>query len=44
MVIALYDFEGLEPHDLTLKTGEEYVILEKCEVNWYKARNKEGYV
>lgn len=42
VVIALYDFEGLEPHDLTLKTGEEYVILEKCEVNWYKARNKEG--
>ncbi|XP_056305655.1 tyrosine-protein kinase Tec [Danio aesculapii] len=42
VVIALYDFEGLEPHDLTLKTGEEYVILEKCEVNWYKARNKDG--
>ncbi|KAG1960484.1 tyrosine-protein kinase Tec [Pimephales promelas] len=47
VVIALYDFKGLEPHDLTLKTGEEYVILEKCDVNWYKARNThgdEGYI
>ncbi|XP_048033797.1 tyrosine-protein kinase Tec [Megalobrama amblycephala] len=47
VVIALYDFEGLETHDLTLKKGEEYVILEKCDVNWYKARNKhgeEGYI
>ncbi|XP_016340336.1 tyrosine-protein kinase Tec [Sinocyclocheilus anshuiensis] len=47
VVIALYDFEGLEPHDLTLMKGEEYVILEKCDMNWYKARNKhgeEGYI
>uniref|UniRef100_A0A8C1VM46 Tyrosine-protein kinase n=1 Tax=Cyprinus carpio TaxID=7962 RepID=A0A8C1VM46_CYPCA len=47
VVIALYDFEALEPHDLTLMKGEEYVILEKCDVNWYKARNKhgeEGYI
>uniref|UniRef100_A0A8C1Y4U7 Tyrosine-protein kinase n=1 Tax=Cyprinus carpio TaxID=7962 RepID=A0A8C1Y4U7_CYPCA len=43
VVIALYDFEGLEPHDLTLRKGEEYVILEKCDVNWYKARDKHGY-
>uniref|UniRef100_A0A9J7YGR9 Tyrosine-protein kinase n=1 Tax=Cyprinus carpio carpio TaxID=630221 RepID=A0A9J7YGR9_CYPCA len=42
VVIALYDFEGLEPHDLTLRKGEEYVILEKCDVNWYKARDKHG--
>ncbi|KAK7132907.1 hypothetical protein R3I93_019229 [Phoxinus phoxinus] len=47
VVIALYDFKGLEPHDLTLKTGEEYVIMEKSGVNWYKARNThgdEGYI
>ncbi|XP_057176172.1 tyrosine-protein kinase Tec [Triplophysa rosa] len=47
VVIALYDFQGLEPHDLMLKTGEEYVILEKSGVNWYKARNRfgeEGYI
>ncbi len=44
VVIALYDFEGLEPHDLTLRKGEEYVIVEKCEMNWYKARDKHGCV
>uniref|UniRef100_A0A8C9RLF2 Tyrosine-protein kinase n=2 Tax=Scleropages formosus TaxID=113540 RepID=A0A8C9RLF2_SCLFO len=47
IVIALYDFAGTESHDLTLVMGEEYVIVEKCDVHWYKARNKygeEGYV
>ncbi|KAK7910093.1 hypothetical protein WMY93_014777 [Mugilogobius chulae] len=47
IVVALYDFPGAEPHDLSLQKGEEYVIVEKCDVNWYKARNKygeEGYI
>uniref|UniRef100_A0A4W5Q022 Tyrosine-protein kinase n=1 Tax=Hucho hucho TaxID=62062 RepID=A0A4W5Q022_9TELE len=47
VVIALYDFDGPEPHDLTMTKGGEYVILEKCDINWYKARNiygKEGYI
>ncbi|XP_015200740.1 tyrosine-protein kinase Tec isoform X2 [Lepisosteus oculatus] len=47
VVIAMYDFEGVESHDLKLVEGEEYIIIEKCDVNWYKARNKygeEGYV
>ncbi|XP_061107736.1 tyrosine-protein kinase Tec [Conger conger] len=47
IVIALYDFEGKEAQDLTLVKGEEYVIVEKSDVNWYKAQNKygeEGYV
>uniref|UniRef100_A0A8C7MTE1 Tyrosine-protein kinase n=1 Tax=Oncorhynchus kisutch TaxID=8019 RepID=A0A8C7MTE1_ONCKI len=47
VVIALYDFNGPEPHDLTLTKGEEYLILEKCDINWYKARNQygsEGYI
>ncbi|TRY60278.1 hypothetical protein DNTS_009654 [Danionella cerebrum] len=47
VVIALYDFEGLEPHDLTLKAGEEYTILQKSNINWYRARNsngEEGYI
>ncbi|KAF7696365.1 hypothetical protein HF521_006459 [Silurus meridionalis] len=42
VVIAMYDFEGTESQDLTLHQGEEYVIIEKCDVNWYKARNKQG--
>ncbi|XP_033839515.1 tyrosine-protein kinase Tec [Periophthalmus magnuspinnatus] len=47
IVVALYDFPGAEAHDLSLKKGQEYVIVEKCDVNWYKARNKygeEGYI
>ncbi|XP_016888425.1 tyrosine-protein kinase Tec isoform X3 [Cynoglossus semilaevis] len=47
VVVALYDFPGAEPHDLRLVKGLEYVILEKCDINWYKARNKygeEGYI
>ncbi|CAL9694807.1 unnamed protein product [Knipowitschia caucasica] len=47
VVVALYDFPGAEPHDLSLVKGHEYVIVEKCDINWYKARNKygeEGYI
>ncbi|XP_072552134.1 LOW QUALITY PROTEIN: tyrosine-protein kinase Tec [Salminus brasiliensis] len=47
VVIALYDFEGTESQDLSLQRGEEYVIIEKSDVNWHKARNKygkEGYI
>ncbi|XP_030609501.1 tyrosine-protein kinase Tec isoform X2 [Archocentrus centrarchus] len=47
VVVALYDFPGMEPHDLSLFKGEEYVIMDKCDVNWYRARNKyneEGYI
>ncbi|XP_045920631.1 tyrosine-protein kinase Tec isoform X1 [Micropterus dolomieu] len=47
VVVALYDFPGTEPQDLSLIKGDEYVILDKCDVNWYKARNmygEEGYI
>lgn len=47
MVVALYDFPGTEPHDLRLVKGSEYIILENCDVNWFKARNEygeEGYI
>ncbi|XP_069028330.1 tyrosine-protein kinase Tec isoform X1 [Embiotoca jacksoni] len=47
VVVALYDFPAVEPHDLSLVKGEEYIILEKCDVNWFKACNKygeEGYI
>ncbi|MEQ2212902.1 hypothetical protein XENOCAPTIV_006640, partial [Xenoophorus captivus] len=44
VVVALYDFPGLESHDLKLVRGCEYVILEKCDANWYKARNQYGSV
>ncbi|XP_014913090.1 tyrosine-protein kinase Tec [Poecilia latipinna] len=47
VVVALYDFPGMEPHDLKLVRGGEYVILEKCDANWFRARNEygeEGYI
>lgn len=42
VVVALYDFPGTEPHDLCLVKGSEYIILENCDVNWFKARNTYG--
>ncbi|XP_062240146.1 tyrosine-protein kinase Tec isoform X3 [Platichthys flesus] len=47
VVVALYDFPATEPHDLSLVKEGEYVILEKSDVNWYRARNQfgeEGYI
>ncbi|XP_059503656.1 tyrosine-protein kinase Tec isoform X2 [Stegostoma tigrinum] len=47
MVLAMYDFEALEAHDLSLVKGEEYVLLQKCDVHWWKAKDKngrEGYI
>ncbi|XP_041121865.1 tyrosine-protein kinase Tec-like isoform X1 [Polyodon spathula] len=47
VVIAMYDFEAVETHDLNLVQGEEYLIILKCDVHWYKARDKygqEGYI
>ncbi|KAI3376000.1 hypothetical protein L3Q82_016529, partial [Scortum barcoo] len=47
VVVALYDFPGAELHDLCLVKGGEYIILDKCDIHWYKARNKygeEGYI
>ncbi|XP_061921831.1 tyrosine-protein kinase Tec isoform X1 [Entelurus aequoreus] len=42
IVVALYDFAGSEPHDLQLVQGGEYVIVERCDLNWFKARNQQG--
>ncbi|XP_034532953.1 tyrosine-protein kinase Tec [Notolabrus celidotus] len=47
MVVALYDFTATEAPDLSLVKGGEYVILDKRDANWYKARNvygEEGYI
>ncbi|XP_072262964.1 tyrosine-protein kinase Tec [Pyxicephalus adspersus] len=47
IVIAMFDFHPVEPHDLRLTIGEEYVVLEKKDEHWWKARNnhgQEGYI
>ncbi|XP_029444023.1 tyrosine-protein kinase TXK-like [Rhinatrema bivittatum] len=46
-VIALYDFPAKEPRDLTLRRAEEYIILQKYDPHWWKARDqhgKEGFI
>ncbi|XP_030048498.1 tyrosine-protein kinase TXK [Microcaecilia unicolor] len=46
-VIALYDFPAKEAHDLTLRRADEYIILEKNDPHWWKARDwhgKEGFI
>ncbi|KAI4585669.1 hypothetical protein MJG53_005903 [Ovis ammon polii x Ovis aries] len=47
IVVALYDFQATEAHDLRLERGQEYIILEKNDVHWWRARDKygsEGYI
>ncbi|XP_029444007.1 tyrosine-protein kinase Tec isoform X2 [Rhinatrema bivittatum] len=47
VVIAMFDFCAAEPHDLDLVKGEEYIILEKKDIHWWRARNHhgmEGYI
>ncbi|XP_070362041.1 tyrosine-protein kinase TXK isoform X6 [Equus asinus] len=41
-VKALYDFLPREPCDLALKRAEEYLILEKYNPHWWKARDRLG--
>lgn len=40
----MYDFQATETHDLRLERGQEYIILEKNDVHWWRARDKYGYV
>lgn len=41
-VKALYDFLPREPCDLALKRAEEYLILERYNTHWWKARDHLG--
>ncbi|XP_025054128.1 tyrosine-protein kinase TXK [Alligator sinensis] len=41
-VIALYDFFAKGPSNLALKKSEEYIILEKYDPHWWKARDQNG--
>uniref|UniRef100_A0A8C9PN79 Tyrosine-protein kinase n=1 Tax=Spermophilus dauricus TaxID=99837 RepID=A0A8C9PN79_SPEDA len=42
-VKALYDFLPREPCNLALKRADEYLILEKCDPHWWKARDRLGW-
>ncbi|XP_033970157.1 tyrosine-protein kinase TXK-like [Trematomus bernacchii] len=41
-VLAMYDFSAKEESDLTLKQGEEYVILHKQDQLWWRAQDRHG--
>jgi len=41
-VMAEYDYTPMTPQDLELRKDEEYTILEMCDQNWWKARDKYG--
>ncbi|KAF3698073.1 Tyrosine-protein kinase Tec [Channa argus] len=41
-VVAMYDFSAKEDTDLTLKQGEEYIILHKQDQLWWRAQDKHG--
>ncbi|MFT7802187.1 tyrosine-protein kinase BTK-like [Arapaima gigas] len=41
-VIAQYDYKPATEQDLELRRGEEYVILEKEDVHWWRARDQYG--
>ncbi|XP_039224236.1 tyrosine-protein kinase Tec isoform X3 [Crotalus tigris] len=42
VAIAMYDFEPTELHDLRLESGQEYIIIEKNDIHWWKAKDKYG--
>ncbi|XP_024918866.1 tyrosine-protein kinase TXK [Cynoglossus semilaevis] len=41
-VVAMYDFKAQEETDLTLKQGDEYIILHKQDQLWWRAQDKHG--
>lgn len=43
-VIAEYNYPPMTPQDLELRKDEEYTILEMSDLNWWRARDKYGWV
>lgn len=41
-VIAEYEYTPMAPQDLELKKDDEYTILQICDANWFRARDKHG--
>ena len=44
IVVAVYPFTAIEPGDLTLEKGEEYVVLDDSQDHWWQVQNKQGNV
>ncbi len=44
VVISVYPFTAIEPGDLTLVKGEEYVVLDDSQEHWWQVQNTLGEV
>lgn len=42
-VVALYDFQGSSPDELSVQEGEQLYVVEKEGDEWWKCRNEEGH-
>ncbi|XP_069749898.1 tyrosine-protein kinase BTK isoform X2 [Narcine bancroftii] len=42
MVVALYDYQVMNPDDLPLRRDEEYLVLDHGDQNWWRARDAHG--
>ncbi len=44
VVTAVYPFTAIEPGDLTLSKGEEYIVLDDSQEHWWQVQNGSGEV
>ncbi|KXJ12219.1 Tyrosine-protein kinase BTK [Exaiptasia diaphana] len=42
VVVAVYEFKGVEPGDLSLSCGELFAVLDKSGEHWWLAKNTRG--
>ncbi|XP_062916627.1 tyrosine-protein kinase BTK isoform X2 [Mobula hypostoma] len=42
VVVALYDYQIMNPEDLPLRKDEEYFVLDHSDHNWWRARDAHG--
>jgi len=42
VVVAVYPFTAIEPGDLTLDKGEEYIVLDDSQDHWWQVQNSVG--
>ncbi|CAL4061261.1 unnamed protein product [Meganyctiphanes norvegica] len=43
VVVALYDYHAVEQGDLTLRTNEEYDVIDESQEHWWLMRDKAGH-
>lgn len=46
-VVAVFDFTAMQGQDLSLVKNQEYIVFDKTQIHWWRARNqngKEGFI